>query len=97
MSGAFEIKQFLDGYYDEDSYFQSPHDYVQNMSDENLKDLRNNFYLLVTGEHDMCWDKNESFARVLQSKGIPHHLYVWKDGTGHDWPWWRKMAQAYLP
>jgi esterase/lipase superfamily enzyme len=98
MGGAFDIKQFLDGYYDEDCYFHSPADYMQNMSDpEYLKAFRSNFYLLVTGEHDMCWDKNESFARILSSKQVPHHLYVWGDRTGHDWPWWQKMAQAYLP
>jgi esterase/lipase superfamily enzyme len=98
MGGAFEIKQFLDGYYDDDCYFHSPHDYMQSMADgEYLKNFRSNFYLLVTGEHDMCWDKNERFAQVLRSKQIPHQLYVWRDGTGHDWPWWQKMAQAYLP
>ena len=98
MGGAFEIKQFLDGYYDDDCYFHSPHDYMQSMADgEYLKSFRSNFYLLVTGEHDMCWDKNERFAQVLRSKQIPHQLYVWRDGTGHDWPWWQRMAQAYLP
>lgn len=98
MGGAFDIKQFLDGYYDEDCYFHSPMDYMQNMGNgEYLDAFRPNFYLMVTGEHDMCWDKNELFARVLRSKGIPHQLYVWGDRTGHDWPWWQRMAQAYLP
>lgn len=98
MGGAFDIKQFLDGYYDEDCYFHSPMDYMQNMADaEYLNAFQSNFYLLLTGEHDMCWDKNEAFARALRAKGIPYHLYVWGDNTGHDWPWWQRMAQAYLP
>jgi esterase/lipase superfamily enzyme len=98
FGGAFDIKQFLDGYYDEECYFHSPHDYISNISDPWYLDrFRQNFYLLVTGEHDMCWEKNEQFARVLREKGIPHALYVWRDGTGHDWPWWQRMAQAYLP
>jgi esterase/lipase superfamily enzyme len=98
MSGAFDIKQFLDGYYDEDCYFHSPMDYIANMANgEYLSAFRANFYILVTGEHDMCWDKNEAFARVLRSKAIPHQLYVWGDRTGHDWPWWQRMARAYLP
>jgi len=97
MGGAFDIKQFLDGYYDDDCYFNSPMDYMQNIDGDYVKSFRANFYLLVTGEHDMCWDKNEAFARVLGLKAIPHRLYVWGDGTGHDWPWWQRMAQAYLP
>jgi len=23
-------------------------------------------------------------------------LDVWGDNTGHDWPWWQRMAQVYL-
>ena len=23
-------------------------------------------------------------------------VQVWGDGTGHDWPWWKRMAQEYL-
>ena len=98
LSGAFDIKQFLDGYYDEDCYFHSPTDYLPRIGDPwYLERYCRNFYLLVTGEHDMCWDKNEQFAAILRAKGIPHALYVWGDNTGHDWPWWQHMAQAYLP
>jgi len=98
FGGAFDIKQFLDGYYDQECYFHSPPDYMTSLGDPWYLDrFLENFYLLVTGEHDMCWDKNEQFARVLREKGVPHALYVWRDGTGHDWPWWQKMAQAYLP
>lgn len=98
MGGAFDIKQFLDGYYDEDCYFHSPTDYLPRIGDPwYLERYCRNFYLLVTGEHDMCWDKNEQFAAILRAKGIPHALYVWGDNTGHDWPWWQHMAQAYLP
>jgi esterase/lipase superfamily enzyme len=52
--------------------------------------------LLITGEHDMCWNENERMAAILSAKGIPHRLEVWRDGTGHDWPWWQRMAQVYF-
>ena len=32
MSGAFDIKQFLDGYFDQDCYFNSPFDFLPQMS-----------------------------------------------------------------
>lgn len=98
MSAAYDMKQFLDGYYDQSCYFHSPHDYLQNMADPWYMERYNrNFYLLVTGDHDMCWNENERLAATLRAKGIPHHLYVWQNGTGHDWPWWLRMAQAYIP
>ena len=34
MSGAFDIHQFLDGYYDNDCYFNNPPDFLPNMSDD---------------------------------------------------------------
>jgi esterase/lipase superfamily enzyme len=98
MSGAFDIKQFLDGYYDTNCYFNNPPDYLPALSDPwHFSKFRQNNFLFVTGEHDMCWNANEEMAHIFRMKGIPHNLFVWGDGTGHDWPWWQKMAAAYFP
>ena|SRR5437868_8531516 len=97
MGGAFSIKQFLHGYYDEDVYFNNPPDYLPNMNDPWYLDrYRRMKLVLATGEHDMCWNDNEQFAALLRAKGIPHELAVWRDHTGHDWPWWNKMAKVYF-
>ena len=53
-------------------------------------------YVLATGVHDQCWNDNEQLARILRDKGVPVVLDVWGDNTGHDWPWWQRMAQKYL-
>lgn len=98
MGASFDIAQFLNGYYDNDCYFNCPMHFLPNMSDPWYFDrYRRNRYVLVTGEHDMCWNANERLAAVFRDKGIPHQLYVWGDQTGHDWPWWLKMAPVYLP
>ena len=97
MSGAFDMKSFLGGYYDQDCYFNLPLDFIPQLSDPWYLDrYRHNTYILATGVHDQCWDDNERLARVLRDKGIPCRLDVWGDGTGHDWPWWQRMAQVYL-
>ncbi len=36
------------------------------------------------------------FGGVLRRKHLPTVLDVWGDGTGHDWPWWQKMAVKLL-
>ncbi|RME91792.1 MAG: esterase, partial [Bacteroidetes bacterium] len=36
MSGAFDIKSFLDGYYDDNVYFNNPVDYMPHANDPNL-------------------------------------------------------------
>ncbi|MBV8207161.1 MAG: esterase family protein [Acidobacteria bacterium] len=97
MGGAFDIKQFLDGYYDDDCYFNSPHDFLPNMGDSWYLDrYRRNWYLLATGNWDFCWSENERLAGAMRGKNMNHRLDVWGDNTGHDWPWWRRMAVQYI-
>ena len=97
MGGAFDISQFLDGYFDEDCYFLNPPSFLPNLSDAYYLDqFRRNKWVLCTGDHDICRAPNEQFSTLLQAKGIHHSLHVWNDSK-HDWPYWRPMAQAYLP
>lgn len=98
MGGAFDITQFLDGYWDEDCYFLNPPSFLPTLTDSYYLDqFRRNKWVLATGEHDICRAANESFSHLLHSKGIPHSLQVWGFGSKHDWPDWRPMAAAYLP
>jgi esterase/lipase superfamily enzyme len=98
MSGAFDITQFLDGYFDEDCYFLNPPGFLPDLSDGYYLDqFRRNKWVLATGEWDICRAATESFSGLLHHKGVPHSLHVWGDGSKHDWPHWRPMAAAYLP
>ena len=98
MSGAFDIvARMLRGHYDEDSYFTLPTHFLPNLGDSwQLDRMRGNTYILATGVHDQCWDDNERLGSIMREKGIPVRLDVWGDNTGHDWPWWKRMAQTYL-
>jgi esterase/lipase superfamily enzyme len=97
MSGAYDIHPFLDGYYDQDCYFLCPTDFLPGLDDAWYLDrYRSRKWVFGTGEHDICLRENERLSNLLTSKGIPHSLHVWQ-GMWHDWPWWQKMAQAYLP
>ena len=97
LGGSFSPVKFLDGYFDDDCYFNLPLHYLPNLCDPALLGhLRRNNYVLATGVDDMCRNDNEHLAQVLRSKGVPCRLDVWGDGAGHDWPWWQKMLAAYL-
>jgi esterase/lipase superfamily enzyme len=98
MGGAFDLSQFLDGYYDDDCYFLNPTHFIPHLGDPALLEAyRRNKWVLVTGEHDICRAANEAMSRLLDAKGIPHSLHVWGHGSKHDWPDWVPMAAAYLP
>jgi esterase/lipase superfamily enzyme len=99
MGGAFDLKNlgFLRGFYNDDAYYNLPLDYVPGIHDHGyLERMRHNTYVLATGVNDQCWNDNERMAAAMRHKGIPVQLDVWGDNTGHDWPWWQRMAQNYL-
>jgi len=98
MGGSFDVRGFLDGYWDQDVYFHNPVEYMRNLDDDWYLSLyREGFRLvLATGEHDICLDDNFKLSSILNKKGIPHHLDVWGDGAGHDWPWWQRMARKFF-
>jgi len=93
MGGAFDIHQFLDGYYDDNCYFNCPPDFLSNLNDDwFLSRYRQMKVVLASGEWDICLDANVKLSAILSAKGIPHWLDVWGDHTAHDWPWWQQMA-----
>ncbi|HME09449.1 MAG TPA: hypothetical protein VKG25_20485 [Bryobacteraceae bacterium] len=52
--------------------------------------------MLATGEFDICLNDDERLSAVMSAKGLPHWLEVWRDGTGHDWPWWKQMLLKFF-
>lgn len=97
MSGSFEMKPFMDGYYDNDFYFNSPADYLPNMNDPWFLDrYRQMRIVLGVGDHDICLGENFRMADILGRKGIPHWLDVWTGGERHDWPLWQRMAVKFF-
>jgi esterase/lipase superfamily enzyme len=98
MGGAYDITRFLDGYYDTDAYLLCPPHFLPGLADPWFLDrINRNKFVFITGESDICRADNEQIAALFAQKGIPHSLHIWSHGSEHDWPEWRKMAQAYLP
>lgn len=96
MGGASNIKRFLDGYYDDNCYFNNPPDYLTNLNDDwYLDKIKKMKIILGTGDSDMCLDENKILSDILNQKHIPHLLDLRKN-TGHDWNWWKEMFVEYL-
>ena len=36
-------------------------------------------------------------AEVVHEKGIHAQVDFWGYDVNHDWPWWYKMVQTYVP
>ena len=96
MGGASNIKNFLDGYYDDNCYFNNPPDYMPNLNDPWYLDrIKKMGIVLGTGDNDICLEENKILSKILNQKQIPHWLDLRKN-TGHDWKWWKEMFVEYL-
>ena len=93
FSGAFEISDFFDGYHDENIYFNSPYQYLPNISDP--WKYNHMGIIIGTGEWDNTRHESYRLHDILNSKGIRHWLDDRK-WCGHDWNYWRDMLPYYL-
>jgi esterase/lipase superfamily enzyme len=98
LSGVYDLRRFMNGYTDENFYFNNPVDYMGNMTDEGLLSLlRQSEIRLVTGTGP--WeDRGPSYrlSEVLRAREIPHALDDWGPDGGHDWPFWKHQIDTYV-
>jgi esterase/lipase superfamily enzyme len=92
MSAAFDIKPQMDGYYDDQVYYNNPPDYLPALENPALYEMG---IVLGAGEHDICLEANKQLSEILNKKGVNHWLDI-RMGAVHDWPIWREMLPSYL-
>ena len=92
MSGAFDIRDQVDGHYDDNVYFNNPVDFIPNASDGNIWNMK---IILGCADNDSCLPHNIRLSEILDRKGIPHWLDI-RPNTTHDWPVWLQMFPHYL-
>jgi esterase/lipase superfamily enzyme len=99
MSGSYDIRSYLDGYYDDNVYFNNPVDYLSNLSDEHYLPIlqrADSIYILSGQGAYEDPKRSQQLSDILKRKEIPHTLDLWGADVNHDWPWWRKMLPHVL-
>ncbi len=98
MSGQYDLKAYTKGYYDNDVYFNSPQDYLPNLTGPILNNLRQKQKIFLLsgqgeGEHPHA---SKSMGETLLSKGIPNQVDLWNEEYGHNWDSWRAMFRTAI-
>lgn len=98
LSGSYDLKDYTNGYWDENVYFNSPIDYLPGLNDEGmLAHLRAKQHIhFVTGQGNYEKPSSVDIGHILAAKHIPHTVDLWGHDVSHDWPWWRQMLPHYL-
>jgi esterase/lipase superfamily enzyme len=98
LSGVYDMRDSMDGMYDDNFYFNNPVDYMANQNDPwFLHQLASCDIHLATG----CgpWEvpgPTYQMSAVLASRGIAHHLDDWGPKGGHEWPYWHHQMWEYV-
>jgi esterase/lipase superfamily enzyme len=98
MSGIYDLKYYTDGYFDDTCYFNSPVDYLPNLTDETILSSIREKNIIIASGRGAYEDPGASklLSDILHSKNIPHWFDLWGDDMAHDWPTWRKMLPYFL-
>jgi esterase/lipase superfamily enzyme len=96
FSGVYDVHRFIDGYWDDTDYYNSPADFIPNADGALTAALSRVQWVLATGEYDSLANDQRRFDGVLSAKGIPHHTEMWPGVFGHDWPFWNEAITRLL-
>src|SRR6266550_9056097 len=99
MSGSYDIRSYLQGFYDDNVYFNNPADYLPNLNDVHYLPLLQKadaIYILSGKGSYEAPERSQHLSDILKAKDIPHTLDLWGADVDHDWPWWRRMLPFAL-
>lgn len=98
IGGVYDIKGYLDGYYDMDVYFNNPVDYLSHLDGGWHKDMLNSSSLIVLmgGENDQFIQSTYDLHNILTQKNIRHVYDIWKAPCDHHEFWWKKQVPHFL-
>lgn len=98
IDGEFDIKVFLDDFYDENVYFFNPVDFLPNLNDVDiLNKVRETDIRIVCGEHSKKLETSKKISQQLWHKGVQHALDIWPDGKDDNWETWGDMLKRHVP
>jgi len=100
LSGLYSAVSFIDGQWDDATYFNSPLQYLPGLADPAYLDrYRRSAIAFGVGQGRWeadCLADTRALEGILREKGVPAWFDYWGADVDHDWPWWRKMLPYFL-
>ncbi len=100
LAGIYTARYGFGSYMDEIVYQNSPVDYMAQLPQDHpyIPMFNRQRAVICTGQG--AWEQPETtrtLKDIFERKGI--HLWVdlWGHDVNHDWPWWYKQTEYFLP
>lgn len=102
ISGLYDSYDGFGDYMDDILYNNCPVFYLPNMPADHpyMQMYNERQILIVVGRgrwEEPLIESTDRLNHVLRSKGINAPIDYWGHDVDHDWPWWFKMVEHYLP
>lgn len=100
ISGIYSTQYGFGDYKDELTYLNSPVESLPNLpADHPYMDMfRRHRAVICCGQG--AWEQPATTLElkgILERKGIPVWVDLWGWDVNHDWPWWYKMVEYFVP
>ena len=102
ISGVYDSKDAFGDYMDDLVYQNTPVEYLINMPADHpyIRMYNERKIIIVVGQgawEDVLKASTGWLKWVLEQKGINATVDFWGYDVNHDWPWWFKMVEHYVP
>lgn len=101
MSGFYDLEAGgeLEGFFNEDVYFNNPASYVPNLPENGQMNLLRHHSQIHLLSSVGQWERphfTHQFSDILSRRGIPHNKDIWGHDMPHDWTTWRAQVRHYV-
>ncbi len=100
LSGIYTADYGFNGYFDEVVYENSPVHYMANLPADHpyIERYNRNRGIVCVGQG--AWEQPDTTRRlhdIFREKGINIWVDYWGHDVDHDWNWWHKQVEYFLP
>ena len=100
LSGVYSASYGFGDYMDDIVYINSPVDYLANMPENRpyieLYNQKNAIFCTGQGPWEIP-DSTRQLQQILEQKHIDAWVDYWGHDVSHDWPWWHKQVEYFVP
>jgi esterase/lipase superfamily enzyme len=98
IGGLFQIRPFMDDYFDDSVYYNNPLEYLPNLDDASMLDeIKSTDIRLVVTPDDPNLELNYMLSDILRSKAIEHIFDYWIETGEHPWEIRGDILQRHVP
>lgn len=102
LSGLYDSEDYFGDYVDDLVYQNCPNYYLANMPADHpyISMYNQRKMVIVVGQgawEDVLKVSTGRLSQILQEKGICAQVDFWGHDVSHDWHWWFRMVEHYVP